>query len=306
VIGRRRSAPSTWPTRVGAVELPGPVLCASGTAGHSDELAAFMDLSRLGGVVVKSLATFAWEGNPAPRVHPIAGGMINSVGLQGPGIRHWIEHDLPRLERRRATVIASVWGRTIDDYIDAISALAPLGARIAAIEVNLSCPNLDGGKHLFAHDSDATDAVLRGGRRATSQPLWAKLSPNTDRLVDIARVAVGAGADALTLTNTLLGTVLDLDTGQPVLGGGGGGVSGPAMHAVAVRAVHSVHAALPDVPIVGVGGVTGWRDAAEFIVAGASAVQVGTATFADPRASQRVQAGLIEWLSSRRSRQIDG
>jgi dihydroorotate dehydrogenase (NAD+) catalytic subunit len=292
--GRRAGAT----TRVGDVTLPGPIMCASGTAGHSDELAAFMPLRELGGVVVKSLAPYAWAGNPAPRVHALTGGMLNSVGLQGPGIAQWIEHDLPRLERRGATTIVSVWGRTVDDYGQAVEQLKVLGARIAAIELNLSCPNLDGGKHLFAHDPSSVEAVLAVTSTAV-QPRWAKLSPNTDRLVDIAGVAHANGINAVTLVNTLLGMVIDLDTGRPVLGtadggpGSGGGLSGPAMHAVAVRAVWEVHVAHPTLPIIGVGGVATWHDAREFQLAGACAVQVGTATFANPRAAITIQRQLL-------------
>jgi dihydroorotate dehydrogenase (NAD+) catalytic subunit len=261
-----------------------------------------MPLHELGGIVVKSLAPFAWAGNPAPRVHALTGAMLNSVGLQGPGIDHWINNDLPQLEHRRAVTVVSVWGRTIDDYALAIELLKPLGSRIAAIEMNLSCPNLDGGKHLFAHDA-ATVAAIVDATANAAQPRWAKLSPNTDRLVDIAGVAHRHGINAVTLVNTLLGMSINLNTGMPILGsygvdgrggpGSGGGLSGPAMHAVAVRAVWEVHQAHPTLPIVGVGGVAHWHDAREFQLAGASAVQVGTATFANPRAALDIQRCLL-------------
>lgn len=279
---------------VGSLRLPAPVLTASGTAGHSDELAAYVDLSRLGAVVVKSLSAEPWPGNPAPRVHQTAAGMINSVGLQGPGVPTWLERDLPPLVATGARVVASIWGRSVDDYARAAEALSSAPADVVAVEVNLSCPNLDGGAHLFAHDPDATAEVLRV-TAGVGRPRWAKLSPNTDRLVQVAGSAAEAGADAVTLVNTVMGMVIDVERRRPLLGGGGGGVSGPAIHPVAVRAVHDVHHALPDLPILGVGGVATAVDAVELLLAGASAVQVGTATFADPRSVLHVLDGLEAW-----------
>lgn len=280
--------------RVGSVELSAPVMTASGTAGHGDELAAYVELSQLGAVVVKSLGADPWPGNPAPRVHQTAAGMLNSVGLQGPGIAAWREHELPALVDRGATVVASIWGRTLEDYARAAAAIADCPPEVVAVEVNLSCPNLDGGAHLFAHDPDATAAVIEATSGA-GRPRWAKLSPNTDRLVTVAEAAASAGAEAVTLVNTLMGMVIDVETRRPVLGGRSGGLSGPAIHPVAVRAVHDVHAALPDLPIVGVGGVATAVDAVELMLAGASAVQVGTASFADPRSVMSVLDGMETW-----------
>jgi dihydroorotate dehydrogenase (NAD+) catalytic subunit len=290
----RAGAPVDLSVRVGSVQLAAPVMTASGTAGHGDELAAYVDLSRLGAVVVKSLGADPWPGNPAPRVHQTAAGMINSVGLQGPGVEAWIAEELPPLLDRGATVVASIWGRTVDDYARAAAAIGECPEQVVALEVNLSCPNLDGGTHLFAHDPDATAAVLRATEDA-GRPRWAKLSPNTDRLVEVARAASAAGAEAVTLVNTVMGMVIDVETRRPVLGGRSGGLSGPAIHPVAVRAVHDVHAAVPDLPIVGVGGVATAIDAVELLLAGASAVQVGTASFADPRSVMTVLDGVESW-----------
>jgi dihydroorotate dehydrogenase (NAD+) catalytic subunit len=280
--------------RVGSVELRSPVMTASGTAGHGDELAPYADLARLGAVVVKSLGADPWQGNPAPRVHQTAAGMLNSVGLQGPGVAAWIEHELPALLDRGATVVASIWGRTVDDYARAAQAIGECPEQVVAVEVNLSCPNLDGGTHLFAHDPAATAAVL-AATEVAGRPRWAKLSPNTDRLVEVARAAGEAGAEAVTLVNTVMGMVIDTETRRPVLGGRSGGLSGPAIHPVAVRAVHDVHVALPELPIVGVGGVATAVDAVELMLAGASAVQVGTASFADPRSVITVLDGMEAW-----------
>lgn len=271
------------------------MLTASGTAGHGAELGAYVELSRLGGVVVKSLSTGPWPGNPPPRLHGAGAAMLNAVGLQGPGVAAWIGHDLPGLRRAGATVVASIWGRTTEEYGHAAAALAGV-AGIVALEVNLSCPNTDGGRHLFAHDPNATATAIDAAT-AAHLPLWAKLSPNTDRLVQVAGAARDAGAEAVVVANTVLGLALDLERSGPVLGNGGGGLSGPAIHAVAVRAVWDVHAAHPDLPIVGSGGVRDAAGAVELIQAGASAVEIGTASLVDPRATAKVLAGLDRWLA---------
>lgn len=288
----------TSSVQVGSLSFPAPVMTASGTAGHAAEFARYFPLSDLGAVVVKSLASFEWAGNPAPRVHPAGPGMINAVGLQGPGVEHWLAEELPALLRTGARVVASIWGRTVEDYQRAAEQLASAPAAVVAVEVNLSCPNLEGRRGIFAHDAELSAEVMRV-TEAVGRPRWAKLSPNTDRVVEVAAAVHEAGAEALTLVNTLLGMVLDPHTGRPALGAGGGGYSGRPMHAVAVRTVYDVRAALPEVPIVGVGGVaTGW-DAAELLLAGANAVQVGTASFLDPRASHRIQAELLAWCADR-------
>ncbi len=273
-------------------------MTASGTAGHGAELGAYFPLADLGAVVVKSLAAFEWAGNPAPRVHPAGPGMINAVGLQGPGIERWLADELPALVRSGARVVVSIWGRSVDDYRRAAEQLADAPSQVVAVEVNLSCPNLEGRRGIFAHDA-ALSAEVIGATAAAGRPRWAKLSPNTDRVVEVAEAVHAAGADSVTLVNTLLGMVLDPVTGLPVLAAGGGGYSGRPIHAVAVRTVHDVHAALPDLAIVGVGGVTNGWEAAELLLAGASAVQVGTATFADPRAAHRVQRELTAWCAER-------
>ena len=284
--------------QVGSLALPAPVMTASGTAGHGAELAPYFDLSQLGAVVVKSLAAYEWAGNPAPRVHPAGVGMINAVGLQGPGVAHWMEHELPALLATGARVVASIWGRSVDDYQAAADALANAPSGVVAVEVNLSCPNLEGRRGIFAHDPELSAQVV-AATGGCNRPRWAKLSPNTDRVVDVATAVQSAGAEAVTLSNTLLGMVLDPTSGLPALGAGGGGYSGRPVHAVAVRTVYDVYAALPELPIVGVGGIAcGW-DAAELLLAGASAVQVGTATFADPRAPLLVQTELLTWCAQR-------
>jgi dihydroorotate dehydrogenase (NAD+) catalytic subunit len=289
--------------KVGSVELTSPIMTASGTAGYGDELAAYFDLASIGAVVTKSIAAYEWPGNPAPRVHATPLGMINAVGLQGPGVAAWLDHHMPALLRHGATVVCSIWGRSIDDYRAVADALAGAPPEVVAVEVNLSCPNTEGPKtagnvRMFAHDAELAAAAI-AATAGCGRPRWAKLSANTDRLVDVASACASAGAEAVTLINTMLGMVLDESSLRPALGNGGGGVSGRAIHPIAVRAVHDVREALPDLAIVGVGGVASGWDAAELMIAGAHAIQVGTATFADPRACSRVHAELVTWARAR-------
>ena len=287
--------------RIGSVELPNPVMTAAGTGGHGAELGAFFDLSCLGAVVVKSLSVAPWPGNPPPRVCPVPGGMLNGVGLQGPGIDAWAASDLPGLASSGARIVVSIWGRRIEEYAEAAERLAGVleraGGDIVACEVNISCPNLEDRSRMFAHSPTATAAAIAASK-ACGLPLWAKLSPNTSDLVEIAGAALEAGAEGLTLVNTLLGLAIDETTRRVVLGAGGGGLSGPALHSVALRAVFECASAYPEAPIVGVGGISDGAGAMRMLLAGASAVQVGTATLADPRAPARVLAELRQMFDT--------
>ncbi len=277
--------------RLGGVEFRNPITTASGTAGHSDELGVYFPLSSLGAVVVKSLYHEPWAGNPAPRVRGTDAGMLNAVGLQGPGVTEWAAKDLPRLTASGSTVVASVWGRSVADYRRAAELLVPHVHHIAALEVNLSCPNLEGRSGIFAHDELLSREVISSVAdvmKPTELPLWAKLSANTDRITAIAGAVQESGASAVTLINTLLGMHIDTNSRRPSLGAGGGGLSGAAIHPVAVRAVFDVRKAHPNLSIVGAGGVRTGDDAVELMMAGASLVQVGTATFANPRACHQV------------------
>lgn len=288
-------------TSVGSLDLPNPVMTASGTSGHGTELSEYGALSDLGAIVVKSLSVEPWPGNPAPRVHEVGAGMLNSVGLQGPGLAAWVAEDLPALQATGARVVVSIWGRSVSDYaraaqLVAVAASSGVGSCIEALEVNVSCPNVEDRSRMFAHSAESTKRVLEA--TACGLPRWAKLSPNVPDLVEIATGALEGGADGLTLVNTLLGLALDTETGRPVLGAGGGGLSGGAVHPVAVRAVWECRSAFPEVPIVGVGGVFSGRDAVELLWAGADAVQVGTATFRDPRAPWKVLHQLARWCET--------
>ncbi len=292
-------------TKVGSIELPSPILTAAGTAGHGAELHTYFDLSSIGAVVVKSLAHFAWQGNPAVRVHQTPAGMINSVGLQGPGVEAWLATELPALEAVNARVVASIWGRTVSDYRAAAEMLAAAPACVVAVEVNISCPNTDHGNELFAHSCELTEEVI-AATAGCGRPRWAKLSPNVGPgLPAIAKAAWNAGAEAVTLVNTYFGLSIDPVTRRPRLGadggpGSGGGVSGAAIHPLAVKAVADVRAALPSIPIVAVGGVQSVEDIVEFALVGANAVQVGTANFSDPRICGRLTSGLAAWCAKHR------
>ncbi|HUR49600.1 MAG TPA: dihydroorotate dehydrogenase [Acidimicrobiales bacterium] len=285
---------------VGSVELPNPVMTAAGTAGHAAELAAYVDLSELGAVVAKSLSAEPWEGNPAPRLHAAAGGgMINSVGLQNPGVEAWLEEDLPALRGAGARVVAGIWGRSFEDYAKAAELLGSAGDEVVAVEVNLSCPNLGGEHEMFSSSGNAA-AKATSAALACGKPVWAKLSPAVADLPSVARAVLDAGAEAVTLVNTMPAMVLDLDARRPVLGAGGGGLSGAPLHPIAVRAVWDCHRAIHDATIVGAGGVTTAEDAVELLMAGARAVQVGTASFRDPRATGRILRDLRRWCARHR------
>ncbi len=291
---------------VGSLVLPNPVMTASGTAGHADELEPYGPLAALGAVVVKSLSVGPWPGNLAPRVHQAGAGMVNSVGLQGPGIEAWVRDDLPRLTAAGARTVVSIWGQRVDDYATAAALLADVGG-LTAIEVNVSCPNIEDRRHMFAHSATATAEVLAAvAAHGPDVPRWAKLSPTVADLAEIAGAALAGGAEAVTLVNTALAMVIDVEARAPVLGSGpaGGGLSGPSLHPIAVRAVYDVRAAHPDATIIGVGGVMSGRDAVELLMAGADAVQVGTATFRDPRAPWRVLDEIGAWCAAHQVRAV--
>ena len=291
--------------RVGTVTLANPVMTASGTAGHGAELASYMDLATLGAVVVKSMSAEPWAGNPAPRLWPLPAGMLNSVGLQNGGVEHWLSAELPPLAATGATVVASVWAFSVEGYRSVTAAIAAAvrsgrAPGVVAVEANISCPNVEDRRRMFAHSTEGVTSSVGAAVSGLdgALPLWAKLSPNVTDLPSLAGAACSAGAEAVTLINTVMGMAIDPSSGRFRLGGGGGGLSGPAIHPVAVRAVYETRAAWPDLPIVGVGGVSGGPDAAELIAAGADAVQVGTATFAEPAASARVLRELASWMSA--------
>ena len=284
-------------TTLGSVTLPNPVMTASGTAGYGSELSEYMDLQEIGAVVVKSLHAEKWEGNLPPRLHPTPSGMLNSVGLQGPGVKAWIDEKLPSLKDSNARIVASIWGSTVKEFTDAALLLRDAPPEVVAIEINASCPNLEDRRKLFSHSIQAITEVVEAAN-VVKKPLWAKLSPNTPELPDIAEAAHKAGAEAVVIANTVLGMAIDVESRKPVLGAKRGGLSGPAIRPIAVRAVFDTHEAHPGLPIIGVGGINSVEDALEFILAGATGLQIGTATFKDPRICKKVIAGLSRWCES--------
>jgi dihydroorotate dehydrogenase (NAD+) catalytic subunit len=295
--------------RLGSLTLPNPIVAASGTFGHGAELATLCDPAGLGAVTVKSIAAFPWAGNRGLRVTEApGGGMLNSVGLAGPGIDAWIADDLPALVARGARIIASIWGRTVEEFAAAAAPLRSVTTQqgpatpgcVIAVEVNLSCPNLEDRRRIFAHAPATTAAALVAVRDALAGalPVFAKLSPNVTDLREIAGAAIDAGADGLTLVNTVMGLVVDTETRRPKLGAGGGGLSGPPIRPIALRAVREVSVEYPGTANIGTGGVATGEHAVEMLLAGASAVGVGTATFADPRATLRIVDELGRWCAS--------
>ena len=287
-------------TRLAGVEFPNPVFTASGCAAAGRELDQFFDVTLIGGVVTKSIMLAARSGRATPRMAETPSGMLNSIGLQGPGIDAFLEHDLAWLETRGARAVVSIAGGSVEDYALLARKLSASPA-VSMVEVNISCPNVEDRGQVFACDPAAAAAVVGAVRAQTPQgtPVLAKLSPDVTDITAIARACVDAGADGLSVINTLLGMVIDTDTMRPALAGVTGGLSGPAIRPVAVRCVYQVHAALPHVPILGMGGIRTGLDALQFVLAGASAVSVGTTVFGDPTAPLRVLAELEQALAER-------
>ena len=287
-------------TTLGSAWFPSPIFTASGCASSGKELAQFFALRDIGAVVTKSVMTKPRHGRPTPRMAETPSGMLNSIGLQGPGIDSFLANDVPWLLEQKARVIVSIAGETIEEYSTLARKLRSVSG-LSAVEVNISCPNVENRGLVFACDPDASRRVIDGVRKTIGGelPIIAKLSPDVTDLPAIARGVVDAGADALALINTVLGMVINLDSMRPHLGGKTGGLSGPAIKPVAVRAIYQVHAALPHVPILGMGGVSNGRDALELILAGASGVSVGTASFGNPTALIQIRDELQTLLAAR-------
>jgi dihydroorotate dehydrogenase (NAD+) catalytic subunit len=286
--------------RLGQAELPNPILTASGCASAGRELAQFFDVSKIGAVVTKSVMLAPRAGRPTPRMAETPSGMLNSIGLQGPGIDAFLQRDLPWLLSRGARAVVSIAGGTVDEYAELTARLSD-AAGVTAIEVNISCPNVEDRGQVFACDAAAAGSVIDAVRSRARYdiPVFAKLSPDVTDIVAIAQACVAAGADGLSLINTLLGMAIDMTTMRPVLANATGGLSGPAIRPVAVRCVWQVREAFPDLPIIGMGGVRTGQDALELILAGATLVSVGTAIFHDPSACMRIVRELEEELAQR-------
>ena len=286
--------------KFGSKHFPFPIFTASGCASSGKELAQFFPLNEIGAVVTKSIALKPRSGRPTPRMAETPSGMLNSIGLQGPGIDQFLEEDIPWLLQNNARVVVSISGETVEEYASLARRLRVISG-LSGIEVNISCPNVENRGLVFACDPDASKAVVESVRRniGGELPIIVKLSPDVTDIVAIAKQVISAGADGLALINTLLGMAIDVDAMRPKLAGKTGGLSGPAIRPVAIRAVYQVHAALPTTPILGMGGIMNGRDALEFILAGASAVSIGTANFGDPSAPIKVKNELEQLLKER-------
>ena len=271
---------------LGRLKLRNPILTASGTFGYAREMAGLVDLSKLGGVLPKTITLAPRPGNQPWRTVETSAGLLNSIGLDNDGVDAFIENHLPYLRTLDTAVVVSVAGKTFEEFMELGRRLEAAGPGVAALELNISCPNVTGGVD-FGTDPSACHAVVSGVRKVCSLPLLAKLTPNVTRIVDIAKAAADAGADAVSCINTLLGMAVDWRKQRPILGNVVGGLSGPAIKPVALRCVYQVASAVK-IPVVGIGGIATIDDVMEFLVAGASAVQIGTANYYDPRVSQRL------------------
>lgn len=279
---------------IAGVTFNNPIMTASGTFGSGMEYSDFVDLNRLGAVVTKGVANVPWEGNPTPRVAEVYGGMLNAVGLQNPGIDLFIERDIPFLKHYDTKLIVNVCGKTTEDYCEVVERLAD--QPVDMLEINISCPNVKEGGIAFGQDPRAVEAITREVKRYAKQPVIMKLSPNVTDITEMARAAEAGGADALSLINTLTGMKIDVHRRKFLLANKTGGLSGPAIHPIAVRMVYQV-AQVTELPIIGMGGVMNAEDAIELMLAGATAVSVGTANFTNPAVTAEIVDGIEEYMA---------
>ena len=291
-------------TDLGGLKLKNPVMTASGTFGYGAEYDEFYPISRLGAVVVKGIAPWQSHGNPTPRVAEVTSGMLNAIGLQGPGIDRFLNdsHYMPFLRRSGATVIVNIWGKKIADYAEVAARLDAESEGISALEINVSCPNVKEGGLAFGTDPVMMAKVVSAVRAATKLPLITKLSPNVTRIADFAQAAE-AGSNMISLINTIPAMAIDINTFRPKIANVTGGLSGPAVKPVAVRMVYEASRSVK-IPVIGMGGIMTGEDAIEFFLAGASAIAVGTAIFADPMAPLNVLNGINEWLDRKGIRSV--
>ena len=278
---------------IAGVEFKNPVMVASGTFGSGAEYGEFVDLNRLGAVVTKGVANVPWEGNPTPRIAETYGGMLNAVGLQNPGYDLFAKRDIPYLQKYDTNIIVNVCGRTTEDYIDVVEKLGD--EDVDMLEINISCPNVKHGGIAFGQDPKAVEDITKAVKKVAKQPVIMKLSPNVTDITVMAKAAEAGGADALSLINTLTGMQIDVERQKFVLANKTGGLSGPAIKPVAVRMVYQVAKAV-NIPIIGMGGIANAKDAMEFILAGATAVSVGTANFNNPNTTIEVVEGIEDYM----------
>ena len=290
-------------TKIGALTLKNPVMAASGTFGYGLEFADFMDITYLGGIVMKGTTVEPREGNPYPRMAETASGMLNAVGLQNKGADYFVREIYPTIKDIETNMIVNVCGSSVDTYVECAEMMASL-ERIPAIELNISCPNVRQGGMAFGVTCSGAAEVIRAVRRAYPKTLIVKLSPNVNDITEIARTAEAEGADAISLINTFLGMAIDIEKRSPVLSTVTGGLSGPCIKPVALRMVWQTYRAVK-IPIIGMGGIAGWRDAVEFMLAGSVAVQIGTYNFIDPTVSVEVIQGINEYCDRHGFRSVN-
>lgn len=280
--------------KLAGVTLKNPILTASGTFGSGQEYAQFVDLNKLGGVVTKGVANVPWEGNPTPRVAEVYGGMLNAIGLQNPGIDVFVERDIPFLTKYDTKIVVNVCGKSEADYVEVVERLAD--QPVDLLEINISCPNVKEGGIAFGQDPKAAAAITKAVKAVAKQPVVMKLSPNVTDIAYMAQAVEAAGADAVSLINTLTGMKIDVKKRQFALANRTGGMSGPAIHPIAVRMVYQVAQAVK-IPIIGMGGVMSAEDALELMLAGATAVSVGTANFTNPRITEEIVEGIRDYMA---------
>ena len=280
--------------KLAGVTFKNPILTASGTFGSGQEYAQFVDLNKLGGVVTKGVANVPWEGNPTPRVAEVYGGMLNAIGLQNPGIDVFVERDIPFLTKYDTRIVVNVCGRSEADYVEVVERLAD--QPVDLLEINISCPNVKEGGIAFGQDAKAAAAITKAVKAVAKQPVVMKLSPNVTDIAYMAQAVEAAGADAVSLINTLTGMKIDVKNRKFALANKTGGMSGPAIHPIAVRMVYQVAQAV-NIPIIGMGGVMNAEDAIELMLAGATAVSVGTANFTNPRITEEIVEGIREYMT---------
>ena len=281
-------------TKIGSLELKNPVMTASGTFGYGTEYADFMDISRLGAIIVKGTTLAPRQGNPYPRMAETPSGMLNAVGLQNKGVDYFVDHIYPEVQKIGTAIIVNVSGSCIDDYVQCASIINTLDD-IPAIELNISCPNVKQGGMAFGVNPESAAQVVSAVRKAYDKTLIVKLSPNVTDITEIARAVEGAGADSVSLINTMLGMAIDAEKRRPILSTITGGMSGPAVKPVALRMVWQTAKAVK-IPVIGLGGICSATDTIEFLLAGASAIQIGTANFIDPSISEKVVDGIADYL----------
>lgn len=279
---------------IGELQMKNPVMTASGTFGYGEEFADFIDIARIGGVIVKGTTLHKREGNPYPRMAETPSGMLNAVGLQNKGVHYFVDTIYPRIKDVNTNMIVNVSGSAIEDYVETASIINEL-VNIPAIELNISCPNVKQGGMAFGVTAKGAEEVVKAVRKVYDKTLIVKLSPNVTDITEIAKAAEGAGADSVSLINTLLGMAIDAEKRRPLLSTVTGGMSGAAVKPIALRMVWQVSKAV-NIPVIGLGGIMNWRDAVEFMLAGATAVQIGTANFIDPAITIKVAEGINDYL----------